>query len=422
MNLCLIIVLTVPVISAFDDKCCFPEQPTTGPYTCSGDPFCAGSSCLNNGGEFSCGAGNPGSQPDIECQNCGCCPCCKEGSVCCKQNSSSVAAAAAAIKTFEVDVLGDPSPSFNKGVCTPKCTNKCNNHGTCISSCDTTKNNKCSCSPGFDASVDCANCTSTNYGPDCKSCPNVVDGQVCSGHGKCDGAGTLSGSGKCTCDSGFDVMLDCEQCLPLHWGKNCSICPGVISPGTSGSVACSGHGTCDGDGSKQQGNGKCTCAYGWKGDTCNEFYCPKGCEHGTCETLDNLTPYCECHKGWHGASCSVPKCPTPLAPGEPGCVHGNCSTTKLEHCDCEPGWGDKRCSTPICTQGCVIGKGTCILPDTCKCVQGYSGNDCGTAVCDKECVFGQGDCTSPNHCTCRPNYQGVQCEVSLPPNPRRLIL
>jgi hypothetical protein len=23
-------------------------------------------------------------EPDLECQNCGCCPCCSEGHVCCK--------------------------------------------------------------------------------------------------------------------------------------------------------------------------------------------------------------------------------------------------------------------------------------------------------------------------------------------------
>ena len=124
-----------------------------------------------------------------------------------------------------------------------------------------------------------------------------------------------------------------------------------------------------------------------------------------------MSPYCACDKGWHGASCSVPKCPSPLAPGVPGCVHGNCSTTKLATCDCEPGWGDKRCSTPICTQGCLMGKGTCIAPDDCKCRTGFSGVDCGTALCKKECIFGQGDCTSPDQCTCRPNFQGVQCEV-----------
>ena len=74
---------------------------------------------------------------------------------------------------------------------------------------------------------------------------------------------------------------------------------------------------------------------------------------------------------------SVPKCPSPLAPGVPGCVHGNCSTTQLEHCDCEPGWGDHRCSTPICTEGCVIGKGVLnmLFLSACCCLSAKSCED-----------------------------------------------
>lgn len=219
----------------------------------------------------------------------------------------------------------------------------------------------------------------------------------CNGHGSCQpGAPGSCPANSCVCTDGFDPVMFCSNCLPLHWGTTCNICPGVISPGTSGAVACNGHGTCDGDGSKQKGTGQCTCSYGWKGDDCSELYCPKGCDHGKCITKDNIHPTCECEKGWSDETCSLPKCPSPLAPGIPGCVHGNCSKTKLEACDCEPGWGDSRCSTPICTQGCVIGKGTCIAPDDCKCVTGYSGTDCGSAFCHQKCVEGQGDCSTPD--------------------------
>ena len=478
-----LVVLTAVHTFASGNRCCFVGQARSGANACvtaagTQDPFCAGgdaAGACTKGGPFSCGTASV--DPDIECQNCGCCPCCEEDFVCCKPGSidgnqikrDSPLPTPTKLKNFIIDVTNyGESPNFNKGECRPECTNNCNGHGTCTdlppgscptkscvcdpqgfdpkkfcascldnnygsdcSSCPAVVNGKacsghgicdgagttsgtgkCTCTSGFDVADECASCISTSFGPDCTSCPSIVDNKVCDGHGTCDGAGTHSGTGKCTCDEKFDPTTNCENCLPLHWGTSCSICPGIVSPGTSGAVACSGHGVCDGDGSKQKGTGQCTCAYGWKGDDCSELYCPKGCKHGNCATIDNIHPTCVCDKGWSDDTCSLPKCPTPLSPGVPGCVHGNCSKTQLEHCDCEPGWGDDRCSTPICTQGCVIGKGSCVAPDDCLCTEGFSGPDCGLAVCEKPCVEGQGDCTSPNHCTCRPNFQGIQCEVN----------
>ena len=467
--------------------CCFAEQVKTGNDACKNDPFC--SPLCQQGSSFECNTASHDRHPDIECQNCGCCPCCATGEACCKggsvdsnlspedqemQRAQADLSRPAKVRSFRVEVTQyGQSPDFQKGVCRPVCTKNCYGHGTCTPlppgscpastckcepgfnptlSCSTCKSNNfgknctecpavtstgktcsghgecdgagttsgtgaCTCETGFAPEVgsgkECSTCVSTNFGPTCQSCPSVSkDNKVCSGHGLCDGAGTLSGTGKCTCNTGFDVTDNCENCLKLHWGSKCSLCPGVVSPGTSGAVACSGHGACSGDGTKQKGDGKCTCKYGWELEDCSQLYCPKGCLHGTCVTDDNLNPRCECEHGWHSETCSVPQCPTPLAPGVPGCVHGNCSTTQLEHCDCEPGWGDSRCSTPICTQGCIIGKGECVAPQDCKCAKGYSGPDCGTAVCEAPCVEDQGDCTSPNHCTCRPDFQGNQCEVN----------
>jgi len=336
-------------------RCCFEGQPAG---SCSNDPYCAGTlECSDTG--YPCGG-----SPSIECQDCGCCPCCEKSHACCKPTSDDSNAGKAmsfteyeqqknnkqtasvqpstvriqkpkAKSSFRVDVRGEASPNYNKGECRPECSNNCNGHGNCLpapagscpantcvcdkgfdpsticadcfpinwgatcTSCPAIVNGKvcsghgycdgagtaggtgtCTCNTGFDIATECAMCVDTSYGSTCKSCPNVVDGKVCSGHGTCDGAGTLSGTGTCTCTDGFDVQLDCEQCLPLHWGETCSICPGVISPGTSPAEACSGHGLCNGDGSKQQGTGKCSCSYGWQGDDCAELYCPKGCKHG----------------------------------------------------------------------------------------------------------------------------------------------
>ena len=352
--------------------CCFEGQATSGDNTCKGDPFC--SPLCQPGSSFSCDA-NAG-KPDIECQNCGCCPCCATGFACCKggsvdsnlsfEDQEQVRLSSDKLsRSFRVEVTQyGESPDFQKGVCRPVCDNNCNGHGTCTPSpagscpantckcvsigfdptlsCATCKaiyfgakctecpavsssgkacsghgtcdgagtlsgTGACACDSGFapeaGSGKECSTCDPTHWGTTCASCPNVVGNKVCSGHGTCDGSGTLGGTGTCTCDKGFDVEVDCEQCLPLHWGKVCSSCPGIVSPGTSGAAACSGHGTCDGDGSKQQGTGNCTCSYGWEGAACADLYCPKGCQHGTCKTLDGVNPMCDCDKGWHGATC-----------------------------------------------------------------------------------------------------------------------
>uniref|UniRef100_A0A158R4S4 Cysteine-rich with EGF-like domain protein 2 n=1 Tax=Syphacia muris TaxID=451379 RepID=A0A158R4S4_9BILA len=55
-------------------------------------------------------------------------------------------------------------------------------------------------------------CRSGHYGKDCKTCPGMDNGlTACSGHGICDGDGTRSGTGKCKCDAGY-VGLMCSNC------------------------------------------------------------------------------------------------------------------------------------------------------------------------------------------------------------------
>ena len=303
---------------AYDNRCCWKGMPgEPDDNACSGDAFCAGPGycdtlvgrCLN-GGSF---------KPTLECQNCGCCPCCGEGSICCPPAADPLSGRG----SFRGDVVGDPSPLYNKGSCHPVCENNCNGHGSC----------------------------ETNYPA---TCPPK----------------------SCVCDPpGFDPVGSCKTCRGAYFGANCTACPGVVSPagGKGPAIACNGHGSCDGAGTTG-GSGTCKCLADWKGEGCGTLFCPQGCLNGDC-ILDphsaGTRSTCSCHKGWTGEDCSHPKCPFPEAPKVPGCIHGTCSIdTRRSHCDCDPGWGDKRCSTAICTQGCVTGQGECVAPNDCACAEG----------------------------------------------------
>ena len=278
-----------PTAAAFDDRCCMPGQPTSGFSSCSGDAFCAGPGACKRGGSFHCGT-----DPDIECQNCGCCPCCDVAHACCPEGDSDYSNARPRRSSFRTDVLGEPSPSYNKGVCKPVCDPaasptdppalaNCYGHGACVA--------------------------------DPQSCPQK----------------------KCACDPvGFDPDQGCATCRQTNWGPNCTECPGIV-PGTEGaSSPCSGHGACNGMGTTT-GTGVCSCMSDWTGATCATFWCPKGCVHGQCVLqADGIHTECICEHGWTDATCETPKCPTKAAPDVPGCVHGNCSLhPEVSHCNCE---------------------------------------------------------------------------------------
>ncbi|VDD93096.1 unnamed protein product, partial [Enterobius vermicularis] len=96
----------------------------------------------------------------------------------------------------------------------------------------------------------------------------------------------------------FDRLELC--CLPGHFGKDCKACPGVDRNFT----ACSGHGECDGDGSRE-GTGKCQCNRGYVGFMCSncdaDYYPVAGKCHRSCRggCVSEGPKGCkECRKGW----------------------------------------------------------------------------------------------------------------------------
>ncbi|XP_072935300.1 protein disulfide isomerase Creld1-like isoform X2 [Epargyreus clarus] len=53
-------------------------------------------------------------------------------------------------------------------------------------------------------------CPKLHYGKDCTPCPGDHN-NICSGNGKCRGDGTRKGNGTCLCDTGY-VGINCEDC------------------------------------------------------------------------------------------------------------------------------------------------------------------------------------------------------------------
>ncbi|KAN0030002.1 hypothetical protein ACTA71_008146 [Dictyostelium dimigraforme] len=68
------------------------------------------------------------------------------------------------------------------------------------------------------------------------------------------GHGNNKPGGGCICDPGWDPEKNCYECLKDNYGENCE----PLEPCVNGVV---NNGT--------QGDGKCTCYYGWEGDHCD---------------------------------------------------------------------------------------------------------------------------------------------------------
>ncbi|EJD75709.1 latent transforming growth factor beta binding protein 4 [Loa loa] len=84
-------------------------------------------------------------------------------------------------------------------------------------------------------------CDKGHFGTDCKPCPGIDKGlPACSGHGSCQGDGSREGSGKCKCDMGY-VGFMCSNCDANYYAMRnsstfvCSECHKSCKGGCSGS-------------------------------------------------------------------------------------------------------------------------------------------------------------------------------------------
>ena len=255
-----------------------------------------------------------------------------------------------------------------------------------------------SCVTGWAPQGACDTCATGYYGPACTACP------TCGAHSSCDGSGTTGGTGACVCDAGWAPPSctqcaegftgpSCNECEDGFYGPDCLPCPGLSSSGGATTV-CSGHGTCDGSGTRA-GTGVCSCTGVYKGTACDA-----------------------CPAGFWGPSCST--CPA--------CVMGTCNGTGTTGgtglCDCTSskytGTLCNKCNPPWTTGGYADDDS----PIQCECSYPYSGTNCNKCVdnrygptCSTTCANCQHGGTfvgceeqSPGgHCSCTAAYNGTTC-------------
>ncbi|CAG9786813.1 unnamed protein product [Diatraea saccharalis] len=111
-------------------------------------------------------------------------------------------------------------------------------------------------------------CPVHHFGAQCTSCPLDEKKLICSGHGKCDGDGTREGNGTCLCEKGY-TGTHCDNCVKNFFKLNTSCEPCHIACNE-----CSGHGI----------NACKECSEGWQMNSkicvdVNECSDPSICRH-----------------------------------------------------------------------------------------------------------------------------------------------
>jgi len=251
----------------------------------------------------------------------------------------------------------------------------------------------CECPDGWDWSSAEQACTIPN-------CPGEPD---CNNRGEC--SGTFPNLPVCICPVPYD-------------GDACEF---VVCPFGENALECSGHGTC-------QQDGTCKCDNGYFNDDCSGMQCPNNCtspDNGIC--VATTPPKCVCNVGWSlgpDKDCSSPfiRCP-----GETELCSGNgvCDLSS-GNCTCYDGFMSADCSKPICpgsdtTAPHCSHHGICtkneLTNDTyCECEPGWTGADCSVkATCPNDCS-NNGWCLTdltPPRCVCAGGFQGEDCSVPL---------
>jgi hypothetical protein len=123
---------------------------------------------------------------------------------------------------------------------------------------------------------------------------------------------------------------------------------------------------------------------------------------------------CKCNDGWRGDKCEIDiRCEGNICSGHGTCLEGNCT--------CIPGWRGTKCEFPItadCPNNCN-NHGRCIS-GVCQCNPGYTGTKCetetsGSTHCEEITCNGHGKCYQ-GKCFCKGGYNGGQCEFSPKPD------
>ncbi|CCD70175.2 Teneurin-1 [Caenorhabditis elegans] len=113
-------------------------------------------------------------------------------------------------------------------------------------------------------------------------------------------------------------------------------------------------------------HGKCHCAPGFTGRTCDEAVCPVVCS-GNGVFSGGI---CVCKSGFKGKECEMRHnwCEVADCNGR-----GRCDTDG--RCRCNPGWTGEACELRACPHASCHDRGVCVN-GTCYCMDGWRGNDC----------------------------------------------
>ncbi len=284
----------------------------------------------------------------------------------------------------------------------------CGGHGTLQ------RSGACTCEVGWSgAGCTIEVCEEGRWGDQCSECEKTNANGICNGHGTCNGNGFRFGTGQCMCEGNW-AGPRCEACKDGVSGAECTVlCP---PGGPGGGLVCSGHGTCDGDGTALISGGSCTCFPGFSGDDCStpaaespacnaSSVCAQN--NGTCtaaggcdcayDGLDNNTLCSDLLPGWYQMAGQQPQ-ECPGGKDTPCNGHGTCSQ-KHGTCNCAAGWAGDACSE--CAYG-YFGSTT-----SCSQCPGFAEDGNGrVSVCSDH-----GVCNSATGlCACTPpSWTGANC-------------
>lgn len=273
-------------------------------------------------------------------------------------------------------------------------------------------NGQCACATGWDMNVNCSDCMDNFYGDHCEPCAPC-------GNGKCNSG--KYGNGSCKCNFGFAESARCTECSDGFFGEDCLRCQtcherGICNDLVNGDGTCTcevGYSSlsrclrCDVGWDFNPSTMRCQCAPEHWGEHC--LSCPICAPHGRCNAGRDGDGSCICDIGWSNSNNCV------------GCMNSYFGS-KCERC--------KHCGHGKCNDG-FSGDGSCIChrgwdsSQNCyDCLDGFFGTnctecpqDCGNGQCSSQlngtglclCDAGWDEESEPPCTTCLPGYIGRNC-------------